>query len=333
MLSKLWMYPSKNLHILIPIVVGLSIVVGLHINMSVYKPIILPFTFLMILFAVIGFPWSALFYKEGTNALLVSLILNFIVIPFYVWLTISTFHFSPEISIAFIILAAFPTSSMSIIWTVLAKGNISLAIRISTISLIIGAIVLPFYLLVMIGQTVAIPIIQVIQSIILVVIIPLLLSQVFQKITSFMKNKSDIERALNQAVPLINSWLLLIVIFLNISLQAEGLYQYKMEIVSLTFAFILFYVLTFTTATMIAKKWFTKDDGIALVYGTAIRHISISLGIAIITFGGITGFAITFAYIIQAQAAAWYGKIANYYIWPDINAQPNKMTENSKICN
>ncbi len=59
--------------------------------------------------------------------------------------------------------------------------------------------------------------------------------------------------------------------------------------------------------------FFDKPDGIALVYGTVMRNLSISLGIALAVFGVKAGLIVTLAFIIQAQAAAWYGKIAEKY--------------------
>ncbi|OEF98662.1 arsenic resistance protein [Desulfuribacillus alkaliarsenatis] len=326
-MQRLFTFPSQNLHLVIPLSMILGVFLGIFVNTEQLRAIILPLTFVMVVSAMLGFPWRALFHRHGNKILCISLVINFIIVPFVAWLTITIFPLTPEMAIGFIFLAALPTSSMSIIWTVLAKGNVQAAVRMSTVGLLIGSFLLPIYLFFIVGQTIAIPLKDVFLSIVLMVILPLLISQVVQKFLAY--NKYDnFQRITGYYLPNINSWLLSIIILLNISLQVEGLIQYKQQIVVLIFAFTFFYILTFSIATIISKKWFNKEDGIALVYGTAIRHLTISLGITIAAFGGITVFVITFAYVFQAQAAAWYGKIANKYIWKSAI-----ITENSNITN
>lgn len=66
---------------------------------------------------------------------------------------------------------------------------------------------------------------------------------------------------------------------------------------------------SFALSTLTAKLFFTRNDGIALVYGTVMRNLSIALAIAINAFGEAganAALVIALAYIIQVQSAAWY---------------------------
>jgi predicted Na+-dependent transporter len=61
----------------------------------------------------------------------------------------------------------------------------------------------------------------------------------------------------------------------------------------------------------LAKIWFKPADGIALVYGSAMRNLSIALAIAMMVFkesGSEIALIIALAYIIQVQSAVWYLK-------------------------
>jgi len=74
---------------------------------------------------------------------------------------------------------------------------------------------------------------------------------------------------------------------------------------------LLLYLLNFSLSTFIVRKLFSPGDGIALVYGTVMRNLSIALAIAINAFGEAgtdAALVIALAYIIQVQSAAWYVK-------------------------
>ncbi|OEH85874.1 hypothetical protein BHU72_03595 [Desulfuribacillus stibiiarsenatis] len=318
--------PAKKLHIVIPISMVLGFTTGMFFKTSIVKPAILPLTFFMVLSAVYGYPWEEIINKKGTPIIAAASIVNFVFIPIVAWIVIKIFNLSPEFAAGFAILASLPTSSMSIIWTMLAGGNVALAIRLSTLSLIMGAVLLPIYLHVFTGSTLAVPLQSILQSVVVVVLLPLLCSYLISVCSKYFHWQSY-ESTIKFLLPNINSWILTIIIFLNISMQSNSLFLYKVQILSLSYAFLTFYIVTFSISFFIAFYSFTKLDGIAFIYGTAIRHLSIGLGLAIITFGNMTGFVITFAYIFQAQAAAWFGHYVKNKKWKDKSNY--KITENS----
>jgi predicted Na+-dependent transporter len=72
---------------------------------------------------------------------------------------------------------------------------------------------------------------------------------------------------------------------------------------------LLLYTINYTLSTLIGRRFFNRGDGIALVYGTVMRNLSIALAVAINAFGEAGAHAalvIALAYIIQTQSAAWY---------------------------
>ena len=57
----------------------------------------------------------------------------------------------------------------------------------------------------------------------------------------------------------------------------------------------------------------SHDDRIALVYGTALRSLSIALVLAITVFrdqGAEMGLLVALAYIVQIQSATWYARLS-----------------------
>lgn len=75
------------------------------------------------------------------------------------------------------------------------------------------------------------------------------------------------------------------------------------------FAGFLFEATDFALSTLTAKLFFARNDGIALVYGTVIRNLSIAWAIAINAFdeaAATAALVIALACSIQLQSAAWY---------------------------
>ena len=64
---------------------------------------------------------------------------------------------------------------------------------------------------------------------------------------------------------------------------------------------------------------FNRENGIALVYGTVMRNLSIALAIAMTVFGeegADIALIIAIGYIVQVQAAAWYVRLTDTIFGP-----------------
>lgn len=88
----------------------------------------------------------------------------------------------------------------------------------------------------------------------------------------------------------------------------------KVIIFKMIVPLILLYTVNFAISTFVATKWFNYEDGVALIYGTVMRNLSVCLAVAMTAFGDKGAEAviiISLAYVIQVQAAAWYVKYSN----------------------
>lgn len=75
---------------------------------------------------------------------------------------------------------------------------------------------------------------------------------------------------------------------------------------------LLLYAINYVVSTLVARKTMHRGNGIALVYGTVMRNLSIALALSMTAFGEAGAQAallIALAYIIQVQSAAWYVKL------------------------
>lgn len=108
--------------------------------------------------------------------MLVSLAINFLIVPVLAYIIGSTLLSSdPQLFAGLAISALLPTSNMTVAFTMLAKGNVPAAVKLTVISLIMGSILAPWYLLVMVGKYVPIDPITTMKTIAFVVFIPMIL--------------------------------------------------------------------------------------------------------------------------------------------------------------
>jgi ACR3 family arsenite transporter len=81
----------------------------------------------------------------------------------------------------------------------------------------------------------------------------------------------------------------------------------------------LLYLINYALSTMVARVLLPRGDGIAMVYGTVMRNLSIALAVAMGAFGAAGSEAaliICVAYILQVQSAAWYVRFSNQIFGP-----------------
>lgn len=315
-MKKIFFYPSKNLVVSIPIVLLLGMIVGINVNTSFMKVMILPLTFIMIYPTMIGFKIKEAVDLSHMKVVTISGILNFIVIPIIAFIFGKIFlGDSPELFIGIIMISLFPTSGMTISWTMLSKGNVPAAIKITALSLLIGSFLAPLYLYVLVGSVIKINVLETTLTILLIVLLPMILGNITYRIIMKKYTVEQFKKTVKPIFPALSVWAMLVIIFISISMKTKMLLSNPMIIVNSLLLLIVFYAANFLLSTVVSRLLLNKQDGYTLVYGTVMRNLSIALGLAIASFGPDTALIITIAFILQVQGAAWYGKLSKKYGW------------------
>ena len=105
-------------------------------------------------------------------------------------------------------------------------------------------------------------------------------------------------------------------------MKAETIVSTPALLVVIFAPLLILYALNYSLATLVGAKLFARGDGIALVYGTVMRNLSIALAIAINAFGEAganAALVIALAYVIQVQSAAWYVKLTTKLFGPPVS--------------
>lgn len=312
---KLSIFSPKNLIWTIPAFMLLGVLYGYIFNPQSLKSAIIPMTFVMVYPMMVTLNIKKVFSKGDGKVLVVTQVLNFVIIPL-IGFAIGKLFFpnSPLIVIGILLTSLLPTSGMTISWTGFAKGNMPAAVKMTVFGLILGSILTPLYLQVLVGTTIEIPMLKVFKQIAIVVFLPMLFGLWTQQILIKKFGQEKYQKEIKQKFPSKSIIGVLGIVFIAMALKSKDLISNPSLLVTYLVPLVVLYLVNFTLSTVIGKIFFNRGDGIALVYGSVMRNLSIALAIAMAVFkqqGSEIAIIIAMAYIIQVQSAAWYVKFTD----------------------
>lgn len=324
---------QKNLAVSIPAFMILGVLVGNFFNVSGLKGLILPLTFFMVYPMMVTMDLKSLLKKTNTKLQVTTQLVNFILMPAVGYLMATTFFKDqPYLVLGILLTSLLPTSGMTISWTGMAKGNIQEAVKMTVIGLILGSILAPFYLVFFLGTSISIPMTDIARQILIVVFLPMLAGYFTQRELIRRHGAEKFQKVYKTRFPLISTLGVLMIVFIAVALRAKILVSNPALVLQLLVPLVLIYIINFTLSTLIGRFMFKREDAIALIYGTVMRNLSISLAIAMTAFGAQGAEAvlvISLAFVIQAQAAAWYVKLFSRFYPP--KAEPGTAADGSAI--
>lgn len=255
-----------------------------------------------------------IFSKGDLKAQVVTQIVNFGLIPFIAFgIGMLFFKELPYYALGLLLMGLIPTSGMTISWTGFAKGNISAAIKMTVIGLILGAVLTPLYAKLLFGRVIDIPIWSIFQQIFIVVFLTMALGYATQRVLVRIYGEAKYNKDIKIRFPSLSSIGVLGIIFVAMALKANTIVKNPVIILYILVPVLVFYGINYLITTLTGKYLLDRDDGIAHVYGTVMRNLSIALAIAVTAFGkegSDIALIIAISYVVQVQSAAWYVKLS-----------------------
>lgn len=312
MLMRIYHFPQRHLIFVVPAILVVSFVVGLYADTGGLTDTILPATIVMIFATMVGLRLGELARIRNEARLLgTAVALNFLWIPLVavaIGLTLLRDH--PQLFAGLALVALLPTSGMTIAWTGIQRGNVPGAIKLTVSGLVLGAVLTPWYLLVMVGEFVPIDLWETFRTILTVVGVPLVLGQAATWLLVRRYGREHFQRRIKPNMGPLSVWGLLYLVFVSTSARSEMIVDNLGLIAFAIAAVVVFYLANFAVSSLVAVRAFDRSDGIALVNGTALRNLSIALGIAATQFGAEAALLVTIAFMLQYQSIAYYVRIA-----------------------
>nr|WP_319399549.1 bile acid:sodium symporter [uncultured Carboxylicivirga sp.] len=312
---KILQFLQKNLVFTIPAFMVLGLIYGANIDAVRLKTTILPLTFLMVYPMMVNLNIKKVFSKGDNKVQVTTQLVNFILIPFIGYILGRLFFpENPILMLGLLLTSLLPTSGMTISWTGFAKGNMVEAVKMTVIGLILGSAITPLYLQLLLGAKIEIPLAKVFQQIIVVVFLPMLFGYITQQFIIKKYGMAKYQKDIKKIFPPISTLGVLSIVFVAMALKAKSIVADPTVLIKYAIPLAILYIANFAISTLIGKYFFTRANGIALVYGSVLRNLSIALAIAMTVFGSEgseIALIIAVAYIIQTQSAAWYVKFTN----------------------
>ncbi|MBI9044001.1 MAG: arsenic resistance protein [Anaerolineaceae bacterium] len=311
------LFIRKKLVWFIPFAMLLGLTAGYFLNVSVLKSLILPLTILMIYPMMVTLNFRSIFSGCNYRLEAVTQSINFVAIPLVAFLLGKLFFpQQPLTALGLFLIALLPTSGMTISWTGFAKGNVQVAIKMTLIGLVLGALATPLYITLFMGANVSISAGKTLQQILIVVFSPMLLGYITQTLLLKRYGQDFFKEKIKPVFPSVATLAVLGIIFTAMALKAKAIIQNPETILRMILPLILFYAVNFLISTLIGKWLFKREEAIALVYGSVMRNLSVALAIAMVAFGqeGLEiALIIAVAYVIQVQSAAAYLQLVDRF--------------------
>jgi ACR3 family arsenite efflux pump ArsB len=214
-----------------------------------------------------------------------ALIINFVFTPLFAF-ALSKLFLSDQIDlqIGFIMLMVTPCTDWYLIFTGVARGNVSLGASILPLNLILQIVLLPLYLLLFMGAEVSFGPGAIIHSIVLVLVIPLVAANTVKFTAKKINRRVVLEKIVKKADDIQFVLLCLAVISMFAS-QGALLSGNAMLFIKLLPALLAFFAVIFCLALYTGKMLgLPFRNIIPLVFTTSARNSPVSLAIATITF-------------------------------------------------
>lgn len=299
----------------IPSAMLLGLLFGAVYQPTFLKSLILPITFVMVYPMMVNLQLKKVFSGGDYQLQLATLFINFGIIPLVVFAIGKIFfHDNALAALGLLLAATLPTSGMTISWTGFARGNLNAAIKMAVLGLTIGSLATPLYAKSLMGTVVEIPLVKIFGQVAAIVFLPMALGYATQRLLIRKYGEAKYRQELGKKFPLVSTLGLLGIVFVAMALKANTILANPASLLTLLAPLLIMYGVTYTLGTIVGKLFFSRNDAIALVYGTAPKNVSIALAIAMNAFGkqgSEIALIIALAFVIQIQSSAWYNRFVD----------------------
>jgi len=310
---KILAFTQKHLTWPLPLIMAAGLLFGTLTDPLFLKPLIMPLTFLMVYPMMINLQPAKLLSRGDIRVQSLTILINLTLIPFSAYLLGRLFfRDAPLAALGLLLAALLPTSGMTISWTGMAGGNVNAAVKMTVIGLILGSLTAPLYISRLMGTVVRIPLGDIFRQILLVVFLPMAAGQLTRILLIRAAGRERYAATWKGRFPLLSTLGVLGIVFTAMALKAGSILEDPRRLLSYLIPLVLLYGINYLVSTFIGKRLLPREEGMALVFGTVLRNLSIALAIAMTAFGRAgseIALIIAMAYIIQVQSSAWYVRL------------------------
>lgn len=220
---------------------------------------------------------------KNTKFTATSLIVNFIWTPLFGYFLGSLFlKGNVDVMIGFFMLILTPCTDWYLVFTKLAKGDLTLSLSILPINLVLQIILLPIYLVIFFSSANTMDYGQLAHSLLIVIVIPFIAAQ----IVKFILN-SDLKEKAGEVFSNLQICFLALAVFCIFASQGELLFTNLDSVITIFVPLIIFFIANTIIDLLLSEKInFTYEEYASLTMTTLARNSPLALAIAINSFPG-----------------------------------------------
>ena len=220
---------------------------------------------------------------KNTKFSLTSLVINFIWTPLFGYFLATLFlKGNIDVMIGFFMLILTPCTDWYLVFTKMAKGDLTLSLSILPMNLILQIILLPIYLLIFFSSGNAMDYTQLAQSILIVIVIPFIAAQIVKYLL-----KNDLKEKISELFSSLEIWFLALAVFCIFASQGKLLLDNLESVVTIFVPLVIFFATNTTIDLLLSEKVnFTYQEHASLTMTTLARNSPLALAIAINSFPG-----------------------------------------------
>lgn len=214
---------------------------------------------------------------------LTSIIINFIWTPLFGYFLATLFlKGNIDVLIGFFMLILTPCTDWYLVFTKIAKGDLTLSLSILPINLILQIILLPVYLVIFFSTANTLDYTQLGYSLLIVIVIPFLAAQIIK----FILN-NDLKQKVSEIFTNLQIWFLALAVFCIFASQGKLLFTNLDSVMTIFIPLIIFFTANTIIDLLLSEKInFTYPEYASLTMTTLARNSPLALAIAINSFPG-----------------------------------------------
>lgn len=276
---------------------------------SLVKAAVLPVLFLMIYPMMINIDLKEVVNVRGhAKPVGLSLLVNFAVAPLLaVGLARTFFAGNPAYAVGLYFIALIPTSGMTAAWTGLADGDLEAALVAMAVNLLAAVAILPAYLSMLVPASVAFDPSALYRQLAQVVVLPMVAGNLTRRVL-LRQYGSDGFKRLKPTFGGLSSVGVMFIVFIAMTMRSQSILADPVASASTIVPLVVFYAVILAVGAGLGRALLDTERGIALVYATSMRNLSIAVAI-VVAAGSVPAEAvlpIALAYILQPPLGAVY---------------------------
>ncbi|MFC7325892.1 arsenic resistance protein [Halorubrum rutilum] len=246
--------------------------------------------------------------REHAGPVGLSLLVNFGLAPILaVGLARGFFSGNIEYAIGLYFIALIPTSGMTAAWTGLADGDLEAALVAMAVNLLAAVVILPMYLSVLVPANVGFDPSALYQQLAQIVVVPMIAGNLTRRVLLWRYTTREFKQ-LKPVFGGLSSLGVMLIVFVAMTMRSTQILADPITSISTVIPLVVFYALIIGSAAGLGQILLDPARGIALVYATSMRNLSIALAVVVAadTVPPAAILPIALAYVIQPPLGAVY---------------------------